>query len=71
MQTIGELLSRDLSQPIEEVIKFDQLDEKTIHVDLGYISERDRLRQDEKTEVLHQMESFYEIQLSNYWSPRF
>ena len=31
MQTIRDLLSRDLSQPIEEVIKLDQYDEKTVY----------------------------------------
>ncbi|MDD5368154.1 MAG: BREX system P-loop protein BrxC [Anaerolineaceae bacterium] len=31
MPTIRDLLSRDLSQPIEEVIKLDQRDEKTVH----------------------------------------
>ncbi|MBI3732787.1 MAG: BREX system P-loop protein BrxC [Chloroflexi bacterium] len=31
MKTIGDLIARDLSQPIEEVIKLDQRDEQTVY----------------------------------------
>jgi len=35
MRTIRELLARDLSQPIEEVIKLDQQDEKTVYNEIA------------------------------------
>ncbi|MCP4549289.1 MAG: BREX system P-loop protein BrxC [bacterium] len=44
MQTIAELLSRDLSQPIEEVIKLDQQDEKTVHTEITEYVATDRIK---------------------------
>jgi hypothetical protein len=35
MNTIRDLLTRDLSQPIEEVIKLDQRDEQTVHNEIS------------------------------------
>ena len=34
MKTIGELLSRDLSRKIEEIIQVDQADEQSVHAEI-------------------------------------
>jgi len=44
MQTVRELLSRDLSQPIEEVIKLDQQDERTVHNEITEYVATDRIK---------------------------
>ncbi len=44
MQTIRELLSRDLSQPIEEVIKLDQQDEQTVYTEITEYIATDRIK---------------------------
>lgn len=44
MKTIGELLTRDLSQQIEEVIKLDQRDEKTVHDEITEYVATDRIK---------------------------
>ena len=44
MQTIRDLLSRDLSQPIEEVIKLDQQDEKTVYTEITEYVATDRIK---------------------------
>lgn len=44
MQTIRDLLSRDLSQPIEEVIKLDQQDEKVVYTEITEYVATDRLK---------------------------
>jgi len=44
MQTIRDLLSRDLSQRIEEVIKLDQQDEQTVHTELTEYVATDRIK---------------------------
>lgn len=44
MQTIRDLLSRDLSQPIEEVIKLDQQDERTVHNEITEYVATDRIK---------------------------
>ena len=49
MQTIGELLSRDLSQPIEEVIKLDQRDEETVYNEIVEYVATDRIKDQYKT----------------------
>ncbi len=45
MQTIRDLLSRDLSQPIEEVIKLDQQDEQTVYDEITDYVATDRIKQ--------------------------
>jgi phage terminase Nu1 subunit (DNA packaging protein) len=45
MQTIRDLLSRDLSEPIEEVIKLDQQDEQTVHNEITEYVATDRIKQ--------------------------
>jgi len=44
MQTIRDLLSRDLSQPIEEVIKLDQHDERTVYNEITEYVATDRIK---------------------------
>ncbi|HOV48776.1 MAG TPA: BREX system P-loop protein BrxC [Anaerolineae bacterium] len=44
MQTIRELLSRDLSQPIEEVIKLDQQDEQTVYNEITEYVATERIK---------------------------
>lgn len=44
MQTIRDLLSRDLAQPIEEVIKLDQQDEQTVHNEITEYVATDRIK---------------------------
>ena len=44
MQTIRDLLSRDLSQPIEEVIKLDQQDEQTVYTEITEYVATDRIK---------------------------
>ncbi len=44
MQTIGELLSRDLTEPIEEVIKLGQQDEQTVQREITEYVATDRLK---------------------------
>jgi len=44
MQTIRDLLSRDLSQPIEEVIKLDQQDEQTVYSEITEYVATDRIK---------------------------
>jgi hypothetical protein len=44
MKTIGELLTRDLSQQIEEVIKLDQRDEKTVHDEITEYVATERIK---------------------------
>jgi len=44
MKTIGDLLSRDLSQPIEEVIKLDQQDEQTVYDEITEYVATDRIK---------------------------
>src|SRR5665647_116781 len=45
MQTIRELLSRDLTHPIEEVIKLDQRDEQTVYQELAEYITTHRIRE--------------------------
>lgn len=45
MQTIRDLLSRDLSEPIEEVIKLDQQDEQTVYDEITDYVATDRIKQ--------------------------
>lgn len=45
MQTIRDLLSRDLSEPIEEVIKLDQQDEQTVYNEIQEYVATDRIKQ--------------------------
>ena len=45
MKTIGDLLTRDLSQQIEEVIKLDQRDEKTVHDEITEYVATDRIKE--------------------------
>ncbi|MFZ5915464.1 MAG: BREX system P-loop protein BrxC [Chloroflexota bacterium] len=52
MQTIRDLLSRDLSEPIEEVIKLDQQDEGTVYNEITDYVATDRIKQ-QYWEVLH------------------
>jgi len=51
MQTIRDLLSRDLSQPIEEVIKLDQQDEQTVHTEITEYVATERIK-DQYQEIL-------------------
>lgn len=51
MQTIRELLSRDLSEPIEEVIKLDQQDEATVYNEITEYVATERIK-DQYLEVL-------------------
>lgn len=44
MQTIRDLLSRDLSEPIEEVIKLDQHDEQTVYNEITEYVATDRIK---------------------------
>lgn len=44
MGTIGDLLDRDLSQQIEEIVKVDQADEQAVHTELTEYVATDRLR---------------------------
>ena len=44
MKTIRDLLSRDLTEPIEEVIKLDQQDEQTVHNEITEYVATDRLK---------------------------
>ena len=44
MQTIRDLLSRDLRKPIEEVIKVDQQDEGTVHDEIREYVATDRIK---------------------------
>jgi hypothetical protein len=45
MPTIRNLLSRDLSRPIEEVIKLDQRDEQTVYTELTEYITTKRIRE--------------------------
>ena len=45
MQTIRDLLSRDLSEPIEEVIKLDQQDEPTVYYEITEYVATGRIKQ--------------------------
>jgi hypothetical protein len=44
MELIGELLSRDLNQIIEEIIQVDQLDEQTVHSEITEYVATDRIK---------------------------
>jgi len=44
ISTIGQLLSRDLAEPIEEVIKLDQQDESTVHTEITEYIATDRIK---------------------------
>ncbi len=44
MRTIGALLERDLSQPIEEIIQVDQADEQTVYTELTEYIATDSIR---------------------------
>ena len=44
MNIIGDLLARDLSQKIEEVIKVDKLDEQAVYRELTEYVPTDRIR---------------------------
>jgi hypothetical protein len=44
MQTIRDLLTRDLSEPIEEVIKLDQQDEQTVYDEITEYVATDRIK---------------------------
>ncbi|MBD3328166.1 BREX system P-loop protein BrxC, partial [Candidatus Peregrinibacteria bacterium] len=44
MQTIRDILSRDLSKPIEEVIKVDQQDEETVYSEIREYVATDRIK---------------------------
>ena len=49
MKTIRDLLTRDLSQPIEEVIKVDQRDEKTVHYEISEYVATSRIKEQYRT----------------------
>ncbi len=49
MQTIGQLLSRDLSQTIQEVIKLDQHDEETVYNEIVEYIATERIKDQFKT----------------------
>ena len=51
MKTIRDLLSRDLTEPIEEVIKLDQQDEQTVYNEITEYVATDRIK-DQYLEVL-------------------
>lgn len=44
MQTIGDLLARDLSQKIEEIIKVDQADEETVYAEITEYVATERIK---------------------------
>ena len=44
MRTIGELLSRDLGRPIEEIIKVDQDDEQSVYDEITDYIATDRIK---------------------------
>lgn len=54
MNLIGELLSRDLSQDIEEIIKVDQFDEHTVYTEITEYVATDRIK-DHYLEILRAM----------------
>ena len=45
MNTIGDLLKRDLNQRIEEIIKVDQTDEHTVHTEISEYVVTERIRE--------------------------
>ncbi len=45
MKTIGDLLARDLSQKIEEIIKVDQTDEQSVYTEITEYVATDRIKQ--------------------------
>jgi len=45
MQTIGDLLARDLRQKIEEIIKVDQTDEQSVYTEITEYMATERIRQ--------------------------
>jgi len=45
MQTIAELLSRDLSRKIEEIIKVDQTDEQSVYTEITEYIATDRIKE--------------------------
>ena len=45
MKTIGDVLSRDLNQKIEEIIKVDQTDEQSVYTDLKEYVATDRIKE--------------------------
>src|SRR6266508_3021223 len=44
MTTIGEVLERDLSRKIEEIIQVDQADEQSVHAEITEYVATDRIR---------------------------
>src|SRR3954467_11796686 len=44
MKTIGELLTRDLSRKIEEIIQVDQADEQSVHAEITEYVATDSIR---------------------------
>jgi tRNA uridine 5-carbamoylmethylation protein Kti12 len=54
MKTIGDLLTRDLSRKIEEIIKVDQADEQTVYTELTEYVATDRIK-DQYREILRAM----------------
>ena len=46
MMTIGELLDRDFSRPIEEIIKVNNADEESVYAELTeYVASRSELKE--------------------------
>lgn len=45
MKTIGELLTRDLSRKIEEIIQVDQADEQSVHAEISEYVATDSIRE--------------------------
>ena len=45
MKTIGELLARDLSRKIEEIIQVDQADEQSVHAEITEYVATDSIRE--------------------------
>src|SRR6266705_778579 len=45
MKTIGDLLNRDLSRKIEEIIQVDQADEQSVHDEITEYVATDRIRE--------------------------
>src|SRR5436305_2554025 len=45
MKTIGDLLSRDLSRKIEEIIQVDQADEQSVHAEITEYVATDSIRE--------------------------
>lgn len=65
MNTIGELLARDLRQPIEEIIKVDQTNEESVYTEITEYIATERIQIKAQKETANHAETLTTLDETN------